>query len=123
MIDLMDVNGPEVVDPELPKGSDPGRILFRVWPFPPGLEPSRRYQFEVDVLDYDSDKAPFWMAEGAGVEYWLDQYLDIELEGFYVLESATVSWSTDYWGETDEFWEIGIIRRATDEEIATECLS
>lgn len=120
---LKEENGSEVVDPELPKGSDPGRILFCLWPIPPKLGSGHWDRYEIDVLDYDSDTAVFWMHEGAGIDYRLDLALDIELEGIYVIESATCEWSTDYWGEVDEQWEIGIVRRATDEEIATEYLS
>jgi hypothetical protein len=107
-------------DPSLPKGSTPGRVLFYLCPI---VLPAHSWQrYDVDVLDYDNDKAPFWMQEGAGIDYWIEEYIDIELEGYYVIESATVTWSKDYWGEVDEYWEIGIVRRATNAEVESESL-
>ena len=121
VIKLFSENGPS--DDYLPKGTSPGRVLFHLWPIPRGLGSHRWQWCEIDVLDYDSDTAVFWMIEGAGIEYWLELQLDIELEGTYVIEGVTCSWWKDYWGESDEEWDIPIVRRATEQEIETESLS
>lgn len=116
---FLKIDNDEAIEVDLPKGTDPGRVLFHWVPVPPGLGAYRWHQFDVEVLDYDRDTAVFWMAEGAGLE----RGLDIELEGFYVVEGATCEWSKSFEGETDEWWDIPLVRRATEEEIRTEVLS
>lgn len=120
---FLKIDNDEAIEVDLPKGTDPGRVLFHWVPVPPGLESHSWHKFDVEVLDYDRDTAVFWMAEGAGIEYWLERGLDIELEGFYVVEGATCEWSKSFEGETDEWWDIPLVRRATEEEIRTENLS
>ena len=105
-----------------PSYSDPGRILFSWFPTP--LE-GRDHRAEVEVLDYDHDSCLCWMQEGVGIEYWLRDKMDLELEGTFVIDEVTGHYYRGTWGydDDDEEWYCGNVRRATDEEIATGCLS
>lgn len=109
-------------EPEYPKYSDPGRVLFRWY---------KDHDFGVrgwstEVYDYDPDSCLFLMEQGTGISYRIEQQLDLEQEGWYVAEGVTGSFHT-YDGpngreDSDEF-DFGIIRYATEEEIRTECVT
>jgi hypothetical protein len=101
-------------DDDLPSYSDPGRILFLFIPIPG--DPL------VESIDYDGNKAPFWLHEGGFMDYAVRDMVDIELEGFYVLEGVTGYVSKDYFGEYDEDWEFELCRRASESEIKSEAL-
>jgi hypothetical protein len=100
-------------DDDLPSYSDPGRILFFFDP-----SDDRR----VDIFDYDGDKAPFWLLEGGFMDYSVRDMVNIELEGFYVLEGVTGYVSRSWDGECDENWSFEFLRRASESEIRTEAL-
>lgn len=103
-------------DDQLPSYSEPGRILF-------SFAPVSNERSEVEVIDLDSDKAPFWLKEGGFLDYWIEENVDLELEGYYVIEGVVGrSWRT-FEGDYDEEWTFTSCRRATAEEIATEALS
>lgn len=103
---------------DLPSMQDPGRILFRLWPN------EDFFGDRVEILDYDNDKAPFWLNEGGFMDSVIADIVHLELEGFYVLEGVTGrSWQA--WdGEYDEEWEFELCRRASESEseIRTEAL-
>lgn len=117
MLDLITVESPEY---DCPSPKKPGRILFQVL----GQCPTCAYRNDYEVLDYDGDSAVFWMSEGVGFQYWLDTHLDLELDGFYVVEGITVTFTRgDGWmTDDDEEWEFGIVRRASPQEIESETL-
>jgi hypothetical protein len=110
---VSDVASP--ADDELPSYSDPGRVLFWIRPVP-NEEP------EVDFIDYDGDKATFWLHEGSFGDYTVRDIVDIELEGFYVLEGVTGHVSRSWDGEYDEEWSFEFLRRASESEIKAEAL-
>lgn len=112
---------------DYPSYKDEGRILFEVYHvYRCEDNPIRNKFYEIEVFDYDLDSSVFWLQEGMGVDYFLEElYLEIEETGFYVLEDITGSYIRgDGWTiDDDEEWECGILRRATDEEIETKMLS
>lgn len=97
---------------ELPSYSSPGRILVDVFNI---LGPGHYNKIECTIFDYDSDSSVFWINEGMGIDYWLDQYCEFTEPGVYVIEGITGEyvkgdgWMTD----DDEEWEYVSIRRAT----------
>lgn len=95
----------------LPAYNIPGRILFRFYP-----------AHEIELLDLEGDRAPFWLMEGGFAERTIADLVDLELEGVYVLEGVIGHFSRDYWGECDEEWTFDLCRRATQSEIETEAL-
>lgn len=105
----------EFAEENMPSMNDPGRILFWFGPTPNG-------KAEVEVLDSDDDKATFWLKEAGFMDYWVRDHVDLELEGFYVLEGVTGHGWKDYFGEYDEAWDFVVCRRASESEIKTEAL-
>jgi hypothetical protein len=104
----------EEAEPDLPRYSDKGRILFRFWPIA-NEEPN------IEVLGYDG--SAMWINEGLGCEYFLkDLALQIELDGVYVTEGGHGECWKDYFGEYDEEWYFDFIRRASPEEEEQEAL-
>lgn len=100
---------------DLPKYSDPGRILFRI-----GADVDELYGIE--VLDYDVDASPFWLNESSMTDYTINQIVDLELAGTYVLEGVTGHGWKDYFGEYDEEWSFEFCRRASKSEEETGAL-
>lgn len=107
-------------DYQLPKYSDPGRILVEIY-----AVPGDYYRYDIEVLDYDFDSSVFWIVEGTGFDWWFDENIDLDLPGFYVIEGITGRYFKGTWGfdDDDEEWEFKLCRRATDEEIRTQSLS
>jgi hypothetical protein len=101
---------------DLPSYNMAGRILFHFDPTC-GEEPTG-----IEVLDYDSDKAPFWLHEAGFMDYTILDMVDLELEGYYVLEGVIGHAWQDYFGEYDEEWTFEFCRRASEEEIKTGAL-
>jgi hypothetical protein len=105
-------------DFQLPSYRDPGRILVRY--HGPG---ESVYRHDCEVLDYDG--SVFWISEGVGFDFWLEQYVDFPEPGVYVIEGITGEyirgdgWTTD----DDEEWDYTSIRQATEEEVSTETLA
>lgn len=56
------------------------------------------------------------LQDGIGLDYLLESY-DEKRTGWWVIELKSVDYHKDYWGEVDEDWDIGTIRRATIPEI------
>jgi hypothetical protein len=99
---------------KLPSYKEPGRLLFH-------FDPTEDFFGDrYSIIDHEG--STFWLVESSFADYWLDRTMDLELEGFYVLEGITGYGWTDYWGEYDEEWIFQICRRASDEEIRTEAL-
>lgn len=98
-----------------PSMKDPGRILFSFAPIP-------NDKAEVEILDYDPDKAPFWLNEGGFMDYSVRDMIALELEGVYVMEGVTGHGWKDYLGEYDESWDFTLLRRASEKEITTQAL-
>jgi hypothetical protein len=117
---LLDIQGNVPEEKWLPKYSDKGRILFAVYPVP--NEPP-----QYEVFDYDSDSSVCWIHEGIGCDYFLANYvdLDIELEGMYVMEGVHGYYYRGNWSygeDDDEEWEFEFIRRASPEEEESQTL-
>jgi hypothetical protein len=108
----------EVQDHQLPAYSRPGRVLFYA---APELLPRFPWQkYTIEIIDHDADTSLHWLEEGQGIAYWLNGFLELELDGYYVVKDVYGDW---WWGEDDdEEWLCGNIRRATEEEIRTEAL-
>lgn len=120
-LDLVTVAPPDY-DFEPPNYSIPGRVLFRWYRDPEFF----RSGWGIEIYDWDRDTSLFWMNEGVGISYQLEQMLDLDQEGWYVAQEITGSIST-YWGpdgrDDSEEWCIeGLIRYATEDEIKTEQL-
>ena len=108
----------EDAEDDLPRYDEVGRILVNII----DLNPCGMCKHEYEVLDYDN--CVFWINEGVGLEYWLDEYCEFISTGFYVIEGIKGECIRGDWtcGEDDnEVWEFKKIRQATDEEIKT-CL-
>jgi hypothetical protein len=101
---------------DLPSYKEPGRILFKYDPT------GYWYDEGVEIIDYDNDKATFWLNESSFMDYTISNMIDLELDGYYVLEGVIGHSWRDYWGEYDEEWSFEFCRRATEEEIRTEAL-
>lgn len=105
-----------------PSYKDPGRILVvshgPAPPYPSG-QPNV-YRFSTEVLGHDG--CAFWIQEGEGFDYWLDQVDEMEVPGTYVIEGIIGHYMRgDGWTTDDDVdWEIGVVRPATPEEITTE---
>lgn len=116
----------EPSEDDLPGYKDPGRILFEIYHiYRCGDQPTSHTRYEIEVHDYDSGSSVMWLQEGQGIDYWLQDVIDLEGTGFYVVEGVTGTyyrgdgWSTD----DDEEWEFTLCRRATLEEISSLALS
>lgn len=104
-------------EPELPSYSDVGFILVKVGPY---LEPefSWRDKHEYEVLDHSG--CTYWIAEGTGIDYWLNANIEFPKEGgVFVLEGITGRYIKGEWGFTDDDEEFTYesMRPATEEEI------
>jgi hypothetical protein len=105
-----------------PSYKEPGEILFRIH----GLVDDWRGNPEYDIEVFMFTGSAFWMAEGCGIDYWLNTYLLCEdlQPGWYVMEGVIGhyyrgdGWTTD----DDEEFEFATLRYATQEEIDGECL-
>jgi hypothetical protein len=106
----------DAVDYDLPPYDLAGRVLFRFRP------PNDDTIFGIEIIGYDSDKGPFWLHESGFMDQTIGDMVDLELEGFYVLEGVIGHSWQDYYGEYNEEWLFKFCRRATEEEIRTEAL-
>lgn len=110
-------------DYELPSYGDPGRIFVHIITVS-GNTDNWSNRYDVELIDYDGDSCVFWIQEGVGIDYWLDQCCDFEHPGFYVIEGIKGEyirgdgWMTD----DDEDWDFERIRKATPDEILYEAL-
>ena len=111
---------------ELPEGGeppsydDPGRILVHYM----GPTGSKWFQYEIEVLDHDSNSSVFFIQEGVGFDYWLDSHAEFTEPGYYVFEGITGQYIRgDYGEDDDETWEFTSMRPATADEISSGSLS
>lgn len=100
----------------------PGRLLVEIEQV--NRNPRSIYAYSAVLYDYDADTSVFWLCEGVGIEFFLDEQVDLEDEGWYVFEGVVGhyhrgdGWSTD----DDEEWEYATCRRARPSEIQSACL-
>jgi hypothetical protein len=102
-----------------PPGYDqPGRIVFEILQVYALAEKFGTKNYEVGRTLCDSGGASFWVQEGGFVDYWIDDRVDLEQPGTYVIESVTGTYHRGDWYTTDDDveWHLGNIRYATDEE-------
>ena len=113
---------PEPEQFEPPSYSDRGRILINV--LGPGDGGPYCGRYELVVHGYDADSAVMWLEEGIGIEYWINEDIEIWIPGWYVIEGVHGvytrgdGWTTD----DDEDWYYDEIRPATSEEVTAQCL-
>lgn len=107
-------------DWDLPKYSDKGDLLVEIV----AVDDNAIFKYELESTYYNSDTCIMWINEGMGIEYWLEQYTEIQTPGWYVIEGIQGAYIKGEWGLTDddEEWEYENIRPATSEEIEQECL-
>ena len=76
-----------------------------------------------EVLDHDG--CAFWIQEGEGFDYWLDNVDELEVPGYYVIEGIVGTYHRGDWWTTDDYvvWDWGPVRPATEEEIASAALA
>jgi hypothetical protein len=106
-----------MADHAYPSYSTPGRILVLYH----GPAAMRYGKHECEVLDHDYDTSVFYIGEGMGMEYWLDEHIEFPAPGHYVIEGIKGEYIKGDWGftEDDEEWEFASIRPATADEIAS----
>lgn len=101
-----------------PSYRTPGRILVQVEP------PSGAYKHDYTVHDFDPDTCVWYINEGTGFDWWLDQHCTFPEPGTYVIQDITGRYirgdSMTY--DDDEEWSYGFIRVATWLEKSTEAL-
>jgi hypothetical protein len=104
-----------------PPYGKPGWLLVEVGE---RLPKDNGYKHEYEVHDFDPDSGVFWIREGVGFDYWLNDMCDFPAPGFYVIEGIRGSYIKGDWGFTDddEEWEFKLIRPATPREIETKTL-
>lgn len=92
---------PEREEPDYPKYSDPGEIVLQLYgpaePYASGAPSVYRWSF--DMIDHDG--CTFWIQEGEGFEYWVDQ-LDFPHPGYWVIPNITGTYHRGEWGFTDD---------------------
>lgn len=98
---------------DLPKYSDPGRILVLV---------SGTLVDEMEVMWSDSSGSTMWMEEGMGCGYWVKEVfrpMDFGAPGYFIIEGITGTYTKGEWGftEDEEEWEYKSVRPATFEDL------
>jgi hypothetical protein len=109
-------NAPEAPEPELPLYSTAGRILVEI----ADAYPQSPYRHDYEVLRYDENSSVFWIAEGVGIEDWIDRRADFPVAGVYIITGITGEYVKGDWGFDDdqEIWQHSEMRLATASEIA-----
>lgn len=81
---------------------------------------SNRFDYELGEYAVDTENSTFWVQEGTGVDWFLENTIDFEFTpGWWVIEDVVGTyhrgdgWTTD----DDEEWDYGKIRPATQQEI------
>jgi hypothetical protein len=116
---FLEITGTEDnTDFDPPSYKDRGMIVFEIM----GLVEDYRGRLEYNIEVYDYDGAAFWMAEGAGIDYWFNDLgmLDEGLQpGFYVMEGVTGHYFRgDGWTQDDdEEFYFETLRYANEQEI------
>lgn len=101
-----------------PSYSEPGWVIVEITEVKPD-DPYYRFCVE----NYAVDGSAFWINEGVGIQFWLDQYFKTNelFIGWWVIEDVVGYYSPgDGWNyDADETWEFSPPRPATIEEIKT----
>lgn len=80
-----------------------------------GKGASSVYHYEIEEYSVDTSASTFWIIEGVGIDFWLDQYAPNDLSpGWWVFEDVVGTYIRD-----DEEWEYAKVRPATQQEIDT----
>lgn len=91
-----------------PSDGKPGWILFKIRSIDPN-PPTGWDRYELDVIAHDQDSAVF----NRGIswaEEWIEDHLDLELPGAFMIEGIVGS-------EEEDNWSFDLCRRASDEEV------
>ncbi len=116
-----------VIEEDTPEGGEPpsydtpGRILVHFL----GTTGDQFSKYECEVLDYDVESSVFYINEGVGFDYWLDNHAEFTEPGYYVIEGITGQYIKGDWSwreDDDETWEVSAMRRATDAEVISGAL-
>lgn len=65
------------------------------------------YRYEVEEIEADLSSSVYWIAEGVGLTYWVNSYLDLELPGKYRIEGIHGHYHRGDWSsgeDDDEEW-------------------
>jgi hypothetical protein len=91
---------------KLPKYSDEGRILFEVLSIDPDSKYSKYSKYEIEVIDWDEDSSVFWIREGVGFDYFINERYNFTEPGFYLIENIYGEYYKGDWGydEDTEEW-------------------
>jgi hypothetical protein len=106
---------------EPPSIGTPGRLIVEIAGVYPceTLQPHYWVRYEIDRTSHGGDDCTFWINEGIGINDWVENYLDLEQPGIYVVENVR-GWyvkGDGYTSEDNEEWEFGLVRYATEEEV------
>jgi hypothetical protein len=98
-----------------PKYSDPGEVLIYWNPRPYNI----CWKADVVVLDCDPNSSVWWMMEGGGIEYWMRELLDLELEGYYVVSGIHGAYhkGDGYSTDDSEEWHFKLCQRASHDQV------
>ena len=116
----------EIEDYEPPSIAKPGWILAEILSI--DYDAHRQLEHEIEVLAYDDGRAVFWINEGVGFDWFIDETVGprflatdalIMTPGIYLIENVRGKWILgDGWiTEDSEEWEFNAPRLATPEEI------
>lgn len=104
---------------ELPAYSTPGDLLVEITNVDYNDHGCIKYM--VEEIQYDSDTCVFWINEGVGVDYWLEDHVGdyIKEPGWYVIEGIVGHYIKGTYGfeEDSEEWEFKSVRDASVEEV------
>ena len=120
----LEFNGADILedDPSLPAYSDPGSMLFEIEYI--DRSPREGWEWKYSVNFISGAGCAYWITEGEGQDYWVNQNIELDEEGFYVVEDIVGTYHRgDGWTTDDAIdWDFGRVRRATPKEIEGECI-
>lgn len=90
---------------KMPHRSKKGWIEFEIYHV--YVNPISYVKYELDVIDADLDSAVAWINEGVGIDYFINEYIDLALPGKYRVEGVTCEYYRGYrsdyfFGEDDD---------------------
>lgn len=106
MMEFLEIAEEDDFDP--PSYSKPGWIEFEILTIKPlnkyGRPVDGVYRYEIELIDADLDSAVFWIQEGIGFNYFLDQYIELDQPGKYRIEGIYGDYFRGDWkyGEDDD---------------------
>jgi len=111
---------PDVADHEPPSIRTPGWILVDVHVLEPAPTSAHEDKCEYEVLEWEGFSSVFWINEGVGFDWWLEERCQFPSSGVYLIENIRGDWIRgDGWMSEDrEEWDHNDPRLATPEEIA-----